>query len=348
MKTMDYEEMKKYYKGKSEDGLDNFEVSLKVDEDGLIGRECPNEDCQIKYFKISNNIPDKINNKDFKFSNTEIKCPYCGILKSIQKFHTKQQIEWIKSMLAKDFMSEMQRTIQESFSGFPKCSTNDIFSISMEYKPANLPPVKSIIEEKLKTIILCDMCGYKYAVYGLSFHCPLCGEGNLLQHLNRNINIIKIMLDETIRIGKERGIEIANKMIENALEDVVGLFEGFLKLIYKYVLKKKLNINEANEKIDLIKTDFQRIEKAKLLYKNELSCNLFESISIQEEGFLQEQFLKRHVLTHNLGLVDEKYREKINVYVKMGAELEIKVEDVLSALELVNKIIIKANVLIEE
>ena len=50
---MDFDELEKYRTGKSEDGHDQFSVPIKPDEDGLLGRECSNEDCETKYFKIS-------------------------------------------------------------------------------------------------------------------------------------------------------------------------------------------------------------------------------------------------------------------------------------------------------
>jgi len=48
-----FHEMRKYRTGRTADGNDEFEVSLQADEDGMIGRECPNEDCEPKYFKVS-------------------------------------------------------------------------------------------------------------------------------------------------------------------------------------------------------------------------------------------------------------------------------------------------------
>lgn len=39
-----FHDMKKYRVGRSPEGYDLFEVSLKADDDGMIGRECPNEE----------------------------------------------------------------------------------------------------------------------------------------------------------------------------------------------------------------------------------------------------------------------------------------------------------------
>jgi len=51
-----FHDMKKYRTGRSPEGNDLFNVPLKADEDGMIGRECPNEDCQPKYFIWENGV----------------------------------------------------------------------------------------------------------------------------------------------------------------------------------------------------------------------------------------------------------------------------------------------------
>lgn len=55
---MDFDELEKYRTGKSEDGHDQFSVPIEPDEDGLLGRECSNEGCETKYFKISLEVDD--------------------------------------------------------------------------------------------------------------------------------------------------------------------------------------------------------------------------------------------------------------------------------------------------
>ena len=55
------------------------------------------------------------------------------------------------------------------------------------------------------------------------------------------IMIIRVMIEEAGRIGRERGQEIEQQMIGNALEGVVGLFEAFLKHLFSGHYKLLIN-----------------------------------------------------------------------------------------------------------
>lgn len=332
-----FNEMNKYKTGQSPEGDDLFSIPLKPDNDGLTGRECPNDNCEPKYFKISNNIPEQMSKEMEDFSQINVTCPYCGTIENMQEYYTKSQIEWIESMIMRDAIKSIQDMLSNSFK--PTHSSNDMFSVSFSYKPGSLPSVRHYVEDKLKQKVICDNCNYNYAVYGISFHCPLCGEGNLLQHLNRSANIIKVLIEESERIGQEKGEEIGQKMIGNALEDVVTLFETFLKHIYQYHVKHKFSGEELENKIKNIRNNFQRLEGAENLYSKDLNFALLDKCNKEDKNFLHEQFLKRHVLTHNLGLVDKKYIEKAQIYEKQGVELDIKSNEVLRALDIVVNIV---------
>lgn len=329
-----YHDMKRYWVGRPLEGHNIFDIPLKPDGDGMVGRECPNTWCQPRYFKMSMKIPDGKAEMIEDISQIDVTCPYCGTVANMQNYHTRSQLEWVKSMIIKDVTKTIQNTLENSFKPIHSASSG-MFSVNISYKPDPLPSVRHYIEEKLKRTVTCDNCGYNYAVYGISFHCPLCGEGNLTQHLNRSAEIIKIMIEEAGRIGEERGQEIEQQMIGNALEDVVGLFEAFLKHIYQYKVRNQYSKEEAEIKIRKIHVNFQRLDGATALFHKDLDFELFAKCNQKDIAFLQEQFLKRHILTHNLGLVDRKYMERAHVYAKQGTELNIGAADVLRVLEIV-------------
>lgn len=343
---MDFNEMEKYHKGKSPDGKERFNIPLKPDESGMIGRECPNEECQPKYFKISTTIPDEMSEEIENFSQIDLICPYCGKKDNTQNFLTKSQLEWVESMIFKDIADEFQKVLSTSLNT-PKQSKGTL-SFHLSYKQGSLPSARHYVEEKLKKDIFCDNCGFNYAIYGISFHCPLCGRGNLIQHLNQSADIIKVLIEESERISKERNHETGQRMVENALEDVVTLFETFLKLIYFYKIKKEFPKEDVEKKINSIGTNFQRIDAAGSHFTKNLKFSLYDGISEGDMDFLQNEFLKRHVLTHNMGLIDKKYLKRAKSYDREGAELNITAEDVLKTLNVVQNIIFNAVKVIEE
>lgn len=234
----------------------------------------------------------------------------------------------------RDVAKTLQNMLKSSFKPMTPTSKG-MFSICVTYRPGHLPSVRHYVEEKLKRIAVCDNCGYKYAVYGISFHCPLCDKGNLIQHLNRSVDVIRVLLEEHERISRERGLEVGQQIVGNVLEGVVGLYEAFLKHVYQYEIKRRFSKEEAQAKIMKIHVNFQRLEGAEALFSADLDFTLFAECDRNDRTFFQEQFLKRHVLKQNLGIVDKKYIEKAQAYKKQGTELDIKSIDVSRALEIV-------------
>jgi hypothetical protein len=72
--------------------LDNSQVkvSLQNDEEGFIGRECPQAGC-LGYFKIQLGT-------GLKGEDLPCNCPYCGFSAAQDQFFTKEQIEYAQSV----------------------------------------------------------------------------------------------------------------------------------------------------------------------------------------------------------------------------------------------------------
>lgn len=348
--------MKRFWVGKSEEGHDRFSIPLQPDEEGMIGRECPNEDCQPRYFKIAlqTDEEDEGISKEGEsagsgqnLSQAELTCPYCGRVANMQEFHTRDQIEWVKSLLLRDVHRAVQRVISRTI-GPPRPTTpRGFFSVRLEYKPGRLPDVRPYVEDHLKGVVQCDKCLRTYAVYGISFQCPLCGGGNLLLHLERSYRTIESLLEAGWLIKERGGEEAVQHHLGNCLEDVVSLFEGFLKAVFQRALARRIGETEARDKVARLKTTFQRLTGAEETFRTECGFELFAGLSREERDSLEQQFLKRHVITHNLGLVDERYQEKAKAWQRLGQEIPIEVSDIKRSLALVDKVVRQAAALLE-
>ena len=335
---MKFDGMQRYRTGRSAEGLDEFNVPLRPDEDGFFGRECPNEDCDTQYFKIGTTIPDGMDEAAENFSQGNLTCPYCGTIDNMQRFHTQAQVEWIKSMMIRDIHKAFGDMMENTFRPLRRPS-GGLFSIRVEVKRGALPSVRHYVEEKLKQEIACDKCRFKYAVFGISFHCPLCGRGSLAQHLERSVATVHILAQEAERIGGEHGSDVGERMLGNALEDVVSVFECFLKQVYRYAVRK-LHPKEDSEKlIGKVKVNFQRLSGAEEFFRRDLGIEIFAALSTDERDMLESSFSKRHVLTHNLGLVDEKYKDQARAWERTGAELSLTAEEVIRSLDIVARVV---------
>lgn len=310
-----FHDLKRYRTGKTPEGHNKFSIPLRPDDDGMIGRECPNANCQPKYFKVS---PSHGGNLSSQPKDRELICPYCGETGSFQRFHTKEQLEWVKSLISRDVQLGIQDALQRSIK--PVHSRGGFLSISVKFTPGHVPNVRPYAEEKLKRTVQCDRCNGSYAVYGVSYHCPFCGHGNLLLHVKRSVEIIRSQLEAEEVVKEKGGAEAVYHLYGNCLEDIVSLFEGFLKSAYSMSMSKQHNKDQAEERIQAIKGNFQRLFDASRIFNRDLNIDIFSQITQEELDFLNTMFNKRHVITHNLGLVDEKFQSKINQWQSCGEE----------------------------
>jgi hypothetical protein len=335
---MKFDIMEQYRTGRTAEGHGQFSVPLLPDEDGFFGRECPNEDCDTKYFKIGTTIPDGMEDAAPNFSQAELTCPYCGTVDSMQRYFTQAQVDWIKSMMFRDVHKAFGDMLERTFRPLQK-PTGGFISVSVKVKRGALPSVRHYVEEKLQEEVTCDKCGYEYAVYGVSFHCPLCGKGSLTQHLTSSAATIRILAEESYRIANELGRTVGDRLLGNALEDVVSLFEGFLKHVYRYAIRKRESKTESEKLIQRIRVNFQRLSGAEEFFRRDLQLEIFSALSNDERETLESAFAKRHVLTHNLGLVDEKYKTQARAWERTGAEVPLTANEVLQALAIVTKVV---------
>jgi hypothetical protein len=241
-------------------------------------------------------------------------------------------------MMIRDIHKAFGDMLERSFRPLSR-PTGGLFSISIKVKRGALPSVRYYVEEELKQEVVCDKCRHKYAVYGISLHCPFCGEGALIQHLERSAAIVRILANEAARISAEHGPDVGEKMLGNALEDVVSLFEGFLKQLYRYAVRKAHLKEDADKMIQKVRVNFQRPSGAEEFFRRDFGVEIFKNISPADREKLELAFAKRHVLTHNLGLIDDKYREKAAVWERPGAELSLDADEVLYSLETATRVV---------
>jgi hypothetical protein len=229
----------------------------------------------------------------------------------------------------------MVRELKKAFR--PLNRQRGLINLRVSVKASPLPPIQMYVEEKLKQTTTCPECTQRYAVYGVSYHCPFCGGGTFAVHVRESASTIRVLAAEAARIGQEHGSAAHDSMLGDAYENAVSLFEGFLKLIYGYGIRKKFTPPETEQLENKVRTTFQRLDGAEELLRRDLTIELFRDVSQQDRRRLAAVFNRRHAITHNLGLVDKKYRDQLRAREKPGQEVSLNASEVIWAVDLIER-----------
>lgn len=251
-------------------------VAIKPDEDGYTGRECPS--CE-RYFKIKGGtgIP----------GLATCRCPYCNHLGPPDHFWTKAQIEYAKSVALNKFSDHLLSSLREIER---RSDPRAFLSIGIQVK-GSPTPIAYYSEKELEERVTCAACSLEYAIYGAFGYCPDCGIHNSAQIAVANLDLVLKMLD----LAKSASPDVQAKLIENALEDAVSCFDGF---------GREHCVNQP------YKISFQNIESAKEKLFREHQFDLSAPLTTAEWKFVSDQFQKRHLFAHKMGIADAEFVAK--------------------------------------
>jgi len=103
--------------------------------------------------------------------------------------------------------------------------------------------------------------------------------------------------------------ELAYRLLGNAHEDVLTAFETYLKTVYRFVVRRRTP--ERWEQLCTkrsIGNTFQNIERAQKRFEH-LDIDPFATLTEGAIATLRRNIEKRHVVGHNLSMVDEHYAD---------------------------------------
>ena len=269
----------------------DFSIPIPTDEKGFVGRECPDPECE-GYFKIKFGT-------GLEGEGLPCHCPYCGFEGPMNQFWTKEQLEYIQSIVAGKVMDHTYHELKKhEFDHKPKGQ----FGIGVSMKVQRPAPVlvRHYREQSLETEAVCDNCSLHYAVFGVFAFCPDCGQHNSLQILNKNLEVISKMLDICEGIDEE----MSEKLMQNALEDCVSAFDGFGREICRVNAAGSLDPAKAEN------ISFQNLEGARRSLQATFGIDISTSVSEQDWTLAVSGFQKRHLLAHRMGVVDDEYLRK--------------------------------------
>lgn len=149
----------------------DISITLPLDKDGFLRRECPNCKRQFKW------LPTK--DKSNKQSQLQYYCPYCGKLANINDWWTKEQVQYIKQKLSKATEPELEKFTKDLKRLNKPGSLIRIepkYKLSSEPLPFHEPNVMRKVEppchtseplkiyENWNKLVICLICGKPFSL----------------------------------------------------------------------------------------------------------------------------------------------------------------------------------------
>ena len=228
-----------------------------------------------------------------KGSDLPCHCPYCGHQADQNKFFTKEQVEYAKSVVLNKVTDALLKDLKTlEFNHPPRGS----FGIGISMKVTGRPrPNHHYREKKLETeVVLRPMHASLHDLWSVRGR-PDCGVHNSLQILNKNLDLVEKLLE----MAKTLDTAIGQNLVENALEDCVSAFDGFAREACRVFSSKASKPEKA------VEIRFQNISNARERMRELFAVDFGSSLTAGDWTKIQRTFQKRHLLSHKMGVVDE-------------------------------------------
>ena len=210
-------------------------------------------------------------------------CPYCALRTDIHNFLTDTQRKYVDSCC-----QHFEEIIGSDFIGESVIDMDAIAdAVAEERKPEFY-----YAERRQQNYFTCVACRGENDILGRYGYCSICGTHNGFQELEAEL------------VAAREHIVTKKESYEGVLSDIVSAFDSFARQLAKQ-LAARIPMR-VKRKVALEKALFHNLNRANELL-SAFDIDLFESLKVDEVGFITRMFLRRHVYEHNGGEVDERY-----------------------------------------
>ena len=299
---MRFKNLERYRLGGSNSNM-QLNIPLPTTPDGRIYRYSPNEAAVPRHFllggvKANYDISDgaRARMKVQPRSNSTV-CPYSGVVAPDESFTHPDDVEAAHKIVEHAVMKDVDDQIGRMFKDLGRGISSKFLKVETKSHGYTKPAPRFARRDLLREIV-CDHCGRDYGLYALGFFCPDCGAPNLRLHFLREVALV----DEQVSIAESRdNEELAYRLLGNAHEDVLTAFETTLKAVYHFG-----HLANGTEPAKPVKNVFQNITTARQRFQ-ELGLDPFGPLTQDAIAQLALNIQMRHVIGHNLGVVDAKF-----------------------------------------
>lgn len=295
-----------------------FSISINPDEEGFIGRECPN--CK-EYFKVrfGTGLPIQYHI-----------CPYCNYKGLTNEFYTQEQIEYARSVVLTKAVNPLLKGLHQSLKRLETSTGGGFIQIKVQTS-GNLFKIKNYQERILETNITCDNCGLVFSIYGVFSNCPDCGKLNAKVIFDKSIEACK----NKLKLSEDQGIDFnfKDELLKDALIGSISAFDS---------LGKALRTKHSNKFLATPKNLFQNFSKLDESLNNYFGKQIKYYLSQDDSDFLFKMFQVRHIYEHNAGVIDEDFIRKVSAFsVQKGRKYKLKKIEVEQFLDKLSELMIK-------
>lgn len=275
---------------------DTFEMSVAMptDENGMIGRKCPSEECQ-KYFKLKpgTGLPTDI-----------CHCPYCGAEGNASEFLTADQMEYIESIAVQHFVKPLMDNFKRSVESLNRSSRNSFIQLKFSVNTPNFR-IHNYSEEDIETNVVCDSCGLEFGVFGVFASCPDCSRLNAYSVFSKCLETCskRLLLLDKQDTKTDKGL--CEAILQDALSGAISAFDA---------LGKKLREEYPSMFPEKPRNLFQNLFSLDSCLRENTGSDIKSRVGSEDWEILFRLFQVRHVYEHNVGVIDEDFVKKIPSY----------------------------------
>ena len=317
MSDFRFKRLEQYQVGGTRDKMD-LSIPFPRTPSGKMYRLCPVDDCAPRLFLLAETpteqkISEENNAHIRRLPGTPgITCPYCGNDAPDNDYTHPEDLKAAKEFIkwaAMEDAGEYMEGLAKNFNREVKKAGKGIFSVEMDFKRSRMTRPHVWREDLLRNLS-CDICGREYGVYAIALFCPDCGSPNIHIHIHREVELITHQIHLAEKLSVEGDQELIYRLLGNAHEDVLTMFETYLKTIYQFLVKKIFPLEEAKNLISkrVIGNKFQNIERGRKLF-TKINIDPYDGLEDSDLEFIRRNIEKRHVVGHNLSMADEAYAE---------------------------------------
>lgn len=260
-------------------------------------------------------------------------CPYSGIVADDEDFLHPEDREAAIETAKHAMMADVHEHLAKMFDGLNRSfGRNSPVQIKTTVDSTPRPRPHFHRSDLLRELI-CDHCSRDYGVYAIALFCPDCGAPNLRLHYAREADLVRTQVS-LAEAQDDDTRELAYRLLGNAHEDVLTAFEATLKCVYLHGLTQR-SIDLTS--IKPVRNDFQNIDNGRRRFA-QLEMDPYACLSGDDLAALSLNIQKRHVIGHNLGVVDAKFAQHADD-ARIGETVRLVGEDIRTFAGLAQRVI---------